>query len=360
MRRLTAYLLRYNLRLLLLCVAAFVGIYLLIDFFEKVDDFISHQAGSGDYLSYIVNSVPQILVQVLPLGVLTATVLTLGGLGRTNEITAMRACGVSLWKIIRPLMVLAFFCSLLILLLNELAAPHATRKLNELLEFKLKGKEEIQVISNELWYRSEDKIINIATVDLGDQTLNGLVIFTFDRNQKIVRRTDADQAVYRTGEWFAEKVTVREFDPANGALVKQTEKQQEPLDIGRAPEDFTSRSGVNAELNFLELATFVDKLESEGYNATRQRVDMHNRLATPFTCLIMGFLGVPFALQKGRNSNIALGIGLSLAVGVGYFIVQSLLTALGYSGALPPVVSAWAANLLFLGLGIWLLLNTRE
>jgi lipopolysaccharide export system permease protein len=74
----------------------------------------------------------------------------------------------------------------------------------------------------------------------------------------------------------------------------------------------------------------------------------------------MGFLGVPFALQRGRNSNIALGIGLSLGIGIGYFIIQSLVTAFGYSNALPPLIAAWSANFIFLLMGIWLLLNVKE
>ena len=101
-------------------------------------------------------------------------------------------------------------------------------------------------------------------------------------------------------------------------------------------------------------------LEQEGYDSTRQRVDMHSRLAAPFTCLIMGFLGIPFALQRGRNSNIAMGIGLSLGIGVFYFIIQSLVIAFGYSNAIPPLFAAWSANFIFLLLGVWLLLNVQE
>ena len=95
-------------------------------------------------------------------------------------------------------------------------------------------------------------------------------------------------------------------------------------------------------------------------SSLRQRVAMYGRLAAPFTCLVMAFLGVPFALQKGRRSNIALGIGLSLGIGVVYFILQSLLTAFGNSGALPPLLAAWSTNLIFLMGGIWLLLSVKE
>ena len=91
---LNRFLLKHFLRILLLSIGAFIGIYLLIDFFEKISDFIDHKAAAADYLIYLLNSIPVIFVQILPLAILMTVVLTIGTLGRTNEITAMRACGV--------------------------------------------------------------------------------------------------------------------------------------------------------------------------------------------------------------------------------------------------------------------------
>ncbi len=360
MKIVNRFLLKHFLRILALCVAAFIGIYLLIDFFEKVDDFIDHKAASWDYLVYLANSVPYIFVQILPLAILTTMVLTLGGLGRTNELTAMRACGISLWRVIQPLMTLALLLSFLLLLLNEFVIPWNTRQLNDLLEIKLQGKEQLQLTRNEIWYRSDNRIINIAVAMPQKQKLQGITIFTFDRQQNIRKRQDIQFANFDSGSWRAETLVERFFNVASGDLIKTAELKNQILEIDRTPEDFSGRENLNNELNFRQLSAMTKKLEQEGYDSTRQRVDMHNRLAAPFTCLIMGFLGVPFALQRGRNSNIALGIGLSLGIGVVYFIIQSLVTAFGYSNTLPPMVSAWTANFIFLLLGVWLLLNVKE
>lgn len=360
MKILTRYLLRYFIRMLSLCSAAFVGIYLLIDFFEKVDDFIDYRAGLWDYLSYLLNSVPFIFSQILPLAILTAVVLTLGGLGRTNEVTAMRACGVSLWKIVQPFMALALVLSFGLLLLNEYVVPWNTKQLNLLLDVKLKGKKQVQLSRQELWYRQDDRIISIAQAIPQKNRLEGVTIFTFDKEQKLTRREDIKTAQFSANHWTADVLTTRHFSPETGDLEQTTITREEAFEIGREPDDFTGRTELNNELGFRKLAELAGKLEQEGYDATHQRVDMHTRVAAPFTCLIMGFLGVPFALQRGRDSNIALGIGLSLGIGITYFIIQSLVTAFGYSGALPPIFAAWTANAIFLMLGVWLLLNLNE
>ncbi len=360
MNILNSFLIKHFIRILSLSITAFVGLYLLIDFFEKVDDFIEHSAVSADYFVYLTNVTPFIFIQVLPLAILTTMVLTLGGLSRTNEITALRACGVSLWRIVQPLMALTVLLSFIFLLVNEFVIPWNNQQLNYLFEVKIKNKQQIQLTHSKIWYRSNNKIINISLANSHSLELKGVTIFFLNPQQKIEKRQDINIATYKDGNWRAATLTERKFDSVTGELLQTTTLDNQIVTIDRNLEDFTGSNNFNNELNIQQLAIMAEKLEQEGYDSTRQQVDMHNRIATPFTCLIMGFLGVPFALQRGRNSNIALGIGLSLGIGVTYFIIQSLVIAFGYAGAMPPIVAAWTANFIFLMVGIWLLLNVND
>ena len=360
MRILRWLLLKAFIRILLLCTAAFISIYLLIDFFEKIDKFIDRNALPWDYFTYFFNSIPTIFVQILPLAILTTMVLTLGGLSRTNEITAMRACGISLLRIIQPLMSLALILSLLLLLLNEFVIPWSSKQLNYLLEVKLSKNKQLQLTRNEIWYRSKNRIISIAVANPHKKQLQGITIFTFNNQQKIKKRQDTPIAEFDKGKWQTPTLVEHIFDTASGELIETNKLNNVTLDLNRSPNDFSVQKDLRNELNYWQLATLVKKIEGEGYDATHQRVDMQNRLAQPLTCLIMGFLGIPFALQRGRNSNMAMGIGLSLGIGVAYFILQSMVTAFGYANAIPPLVAAWSANFIFLLLGIWLLLNIKE
>lgn len=360
MKILNRFLLKHFLRILLLSSSAFIGIYLLIDFFEKISGFINHHATTSDYFSYLLNSIPVIFVQILPLAILMTMVLTLGTLGRTNEVTAMRACGVSLWRIIQPFMLLAVGLSILLLCLNEFVVPVNARALNELLEVKLQGKQQMSLKRNEIWFRDKDRIINIRMADPQQRELHGVTIFTLDQIPRIILRQEAASVIYRNGSWRAKSLTERRFDPTTGDLLKTRIRRNQIIEINQRPADFALQKNLNSALNFRQLLKMVKKLDREGIDTTRQRVDMYNRLAAPFTCLIMAFLGVPFALQRGRNSNIALGIGLSLGIGVVFFILQSLITAFGYAGALPPLLAAWTTNVIFLMLGVWMLLSVKE
>ncbi|HEY5674489.1 MAG TPA: LPS export ABC transporter permease LptG [Malonomonas sp.] len=360
MKLINIFLLKHFLRILLLSIGAFIGIYLLIDFFEKISDFIDHKASLADYLTYLLNSIPIILAQIMPLAILMTVVLTLGSLGRTNEVTAMRACGISLWKIVQPFMALALLLSILLLLLNEFIVPLNAKALNQLLEVKLKGNLQVSLTRDEIWYRDNERIIKITLANPAQQTLEGVTIFNIDRNSRLRERLEIPSLSYDNERWQAQQLERRSFDPQTGDLLATVSETDASLDIGRTPQDFTLSEKSNNELNFQQLQRLVTRLELEGYDATRHRVDMHNRLAAPFTCLIMAFLGVPFALQRGRGSNIALGIGLSLAIGVVYFILQSTVTAFGYSAALPPTVAAWTSNIIFLMVGVWMLLSVKE
>lgn len=360
MKLVNRYLLSHFLRILTLTLSSFVGIYLLIDFFEKISDFLDHQATAAQYLSFLLNSIPVIITQVLPLAILMTMVLTLGTLGRTNEITAMRACGLSLWRIIRSLMILALLVSVLQLVVNEQLVPINARNLNQLLDVELKGKAQQSLTQGKIWYRDKGRIVHIVLADPEQKKLQGITVFELDSNSRLAKRLTAPSAVYHQNGWEASSLRMQQFDPRTGDLLKIESKTKQNLQLGRTPDDFKSGVSKNNEMNFQQLLKLVNKLKAEGFDATRQLVDMHSRLATPFTCLIMAFLGVPFALQRGRGSSIAVGIGLSLGIGVIYFILQSLILAFGYSGALPPIVAAWAVNLIFLLVGIWLLLNTQE
>jgi lipopolysaccharide export system permease protein len=113
-------------------------------------------------------------------------------------------------------------------------------------------------------------------------------------------------------------------------------------------------------MGFFRLRGYTVKLRKGGYDATRYLAQMHSKLSLPFACLIMAFVGIPFALRGGRTSGIALGIGLSLAIGFAYFIINAILISLGQTDVLPPLVSAWAANFIFALSAIWLTLTIHH
>ncbi len=354
------YILRHFLRIFGLTLMACIGIYLLVDFFEKAGRFIEYKASSAQYVTYLANSLPLIAIQVTPLVILMSMVLTLGGLGRRNEITALRACGLSLWRIVRPLMLAVMLIAASYLLTNEILTPINTRQLTRLLEYQLQGKPEPSLNSDRIWYRDGSRIIKIALALPEKKLLQGISIFELNSDFKLHRRLQIPELGYQDNRWQAKTVKRRTFDPESGDLQAATLLTAQTIDLGRNPADFIRAIEQHGFKSAVELWQSSRKLAAEGFDTTRLRVDLHTRLAAPFACLIMAFLGIPFSLGRGRGSSVALGVGLSLAVGVAYFLLQSLALAFGYSGALPPYAAGWAANIIFLLLGVYLLLRARE
>lgn len=346
-------------RTFFLALAAFIGLYLLVDFFERVDDFIEYKAPLVLYLSYFLNKVPLIATQVAPLACLLAVFATLGGLSRHNELTALHSAGVSLLRVTTPLLAATLLIALLSLLTSEYLVPGTIRNANLIMNSTLKGKPAVVFKRDRIWLRDGRNILHIRLASPENATLQGISIFQLDERLSLRTRTDAVRATWTEGRWQGSEVLRRRFDPVTGALSEMAAEKQAPLLMKITPEDFRVPGGKrNEDLNYRDLRNLARKLRQDGFDPTRFLVDMHSRIAAPFACVIMGFLGIPFALSKGRQSSLALGIGISVAIGVIFFILQATLLAFGYSAVLPPLVAAWSANLLFLMLGGWLFLAT--
>jgi lipopolysaccharide export system permease protein len=355
------YLLRTFGRTFALALSAFVGLYLLVDFFEKVDDFIEHSAPAALYLGYFLNKIPLIATQVVPLACLLAVFTTLGSLARHNELTALHSSGVSLLRVTAPLLTATLLIAALSLLTSEFLVPDTIGRANIILNSSVKGKPAVAFKRDKIWLRDGRNIINIRVATPENATLQGVSIFQFDERFALHSRTDVDRATYGGGRWRGGELLWRRFDPATGAISETATRKEAYLRMNITPEDFqVPGSKRNEDLNFRDLKNIARKLRRDGFDPTRFLVDMHSRIAAPFACVIMGFLGIPFALSKGRKSSLALGIGISVAIGVIFFILQATLLAFGYSAVLPPIAAAWSANLLFLMLGCWLFLTTGD
>nr|WP_320116385.1 LPS export ABC transporter permease LptG [uncultured Desulfuromonas sp.] len=354
------YLLTTFTKITSLSLAAFVGIYLLVDFFEKVDDFLEHEAATHLYISYFAWKIPLIVSQMLPLTILMGTFLTLGGFTKTNELTAMRAGGIGLQRIVIPFLIAATLLTGINFALNEFLVPIGTQRANYIFRTEVRGKAQMLAKRNNLWFREANTLYHIQLALPEKQQLRGISLYLVDDQLNLLSRIEAQEATFKDDQWQAEHVIVRHFAPQERHLTAQNNQELLLLPLKKTPEDFGTISGKNEELNFAQLSRISAQMQREGLDATRYRVDMYSRLSTPFACIIMAFLAIPFALQKSRNVNLSLGISISVLIGISFFIVQSTLIALGYSTVLPPLIAAWAANIIFALVGMFLLLSTRD
>jgi len=359
MRILDRYVADIYLKLIGICLGSFVAIYLVIDFLEKFKRFSEKQAAVGDMLLFFLYKIPEIVVQVIPLTVLMATLLAIGTLARSSELTAMRSSGLSLPSITRMLLAIAFMVSLLTILANEFVVPrsYAEMKFIEEVRIQRKGINTFFRQQN-IWFRDDNIILQARLFNPGKQTLQGVTLWQMGADMSPVGRIDAAMARWDGKSWTLEKGLERSI--ANGSVTRTAPlaSRQVPLDLKIADLKVVDKSADN--MGFLELSRYCRKLSEGGYDPTRFEVLMHSKLSLPFASFIMAFLGIPFAMRGGRTSGMAVGVAVSLGIGFGYFVINAMLLSFGQTGVLPPFIAAWSANIIFALTGIWLAMTVNH
>lgn len=333
------------LKTLLLSLTAFLVIYLAVDILQGMAMIMEHKPALILVIKLYSFKLPKIISQVTPVAVLLSTLMTLGLLSKNSEITAMKSSGISLYAIAAPIIAAAFFVSVFSFISNEYIIPYANREVFFVEKVLIKKQAQKSFFKqNKIWYRSDNAIYNIRLFDHETNRLKGVTVYYLGNDFKLLKRIGAKEVAWSGTEWMF--YDVRE-DVINKNIITTKTYTDLQINLPESPEVLTSGERRSEEMSFSELRKYVGRLRSEGYDPTKFAVDMHSKLSNPFTSLIMAFLGIPFALKGGRSSGIAFGVGISVLIGFGYWLIMSLGLSLGRAEALPPLLSAWGANIVF-------------
>jgi lipopolysaccharide export system permease protein len=355
------YITKEFLKLFSLWSASFYLIFFVIELFERINTIIVYKAPLYLILEYFLYQIPPFLTQTLPFSTLLAALITLGVLARNNEVVALKAHGVSAYRIMFPLLILAASVTVFIFLLNETIVPYAARKAAHVWSVKIKKEEERAFFElNKIWYRGTNVIYNIRLFEPKTNTIKGVSIYQFDDAFTLVQRTDAQEARWDGEGWIFTQVSIRKFSPSGE--IDTTIYDEKAIPITERPEDFKKGMQNPNEMTYLQLQEYIERLKIEGYNATRYVVDLHKKLSFPFLTLIMVLMGSPLALaaSHGRGGGIAQGVGISIVIGFIYWIVFAISAALGHAGTFPPFIAAWAPNVFFGLIGGFILESIQQ
>ncbi|MFB0506895.1 MAG: LPS export ABC transporter permease LptG [Thermodesulfobacteriota bacterium] len=359
MKILQRYICSEFLKILLLSMSAFILTYFVVDFFSRMDTFLEHKAPPTLVFLYYLYQVPGTGLQILPLGLLMATLLSLGILSRNNEITAMEANGISLYRIAFPLLILGILASGLCFIGNELIVPFSKRQADNILLTEIRKKTRKTFIRDyKVWYRSRNTIYNFQVFNPENDTLQGITLFEFDDNFKLKRRIDAKRALWRGDAWHFYDVTIRDFPERE--TIQTTRFEETVIPIPETPDVFKEEKRDTEEMGYYDLRRYIRKIKMGGYDATRYIVDLYAKLSYPFACVIMVLIGIPFSIKTPRSGGVALSIAMSIVIGFLYWITLNLSLSLGHSGLFPAQLSAFAAHALFGLAGIYALISIRQ
>ena len=356
------YILREYAKIFVMCFAALLTIYQVIDFFEKVRRFLRYDSGIIPMVTYFALKIPAVSLQIAPLAILMATLLTLGLLSRSNEITAMRSCGISRFWITSPFLLFAVGIALILLAFSSTIIPLASEKAEEVRLIQIeKRPAPLTVKTTQPWARiGAGVLMRINEIGIGGETLQGLHLFHFDPAFRLDRITEAAEARYTPEGWILLNGNHRRFQPDNTVDIVVFAEQS--ADIPLIPDDFsTSLMGNSETMTLREIRNYVGRFRHEGFSFTRLLTDYYGRLAFPLVTVIMVLVGIALSLRRSgiRGGSMAMGIGQAFIVGFCYWTTHSIAIALGRGGLLAPMMAGWMANVLFLSFGLYLLLKVR-
>lgn len=337
-------------------LAAFVLLYVIIDLFDRLDVLLRYQASVGAAARYFLFKIPLMVTHITPPAVITAVLLAFGMLGRRNEIIALRAGGISLTQTAVPVLVLAAAVSVACLVWNETVVPYCSRKFQYVNNVEIRKRAIRGVLSDRaIWYHGADGFYNIDYVDRTQQAVYNLVIYRLDDQFRLRSVVNVRRAQWIDGRWQASGAIEHRLD---ASALDSTPVPAESVTISETLDDFLEVQREPEELSFSELRDRIQSLTRKGIDASHYLVDLDLKLALPFASTVLALVAVPIGGRLRRHPSVAAIIGLGTAVGFCYWVLLGLSMSLGQSGAIPPLLAAWAANGVYALLGTALFLSS--
>jgi lipopolysaccharide export system permease protein len=341
---------RYILSLLIknffIGLSMFVFLFLMVDFIDRLDNVMNESASLWLILQYFFFRIPLMTALMLPVALIFSTLFTFGMLSKTSEFTAMRASGVSVLWIARPLILFGLGLSVFSLVLSEAIVPFSERRQKELYNIDIRKKDKKGGYSqSNFWWRHGNDFYSFDLFDSRTNLIHDLTQLHMNENWEVIKRTEAETArwIDKSLGWNMSDVTLYHFDQDPIAI---EELRQLPApSISEVPSDFYDVRNDPSTMSFSELRTFIKKLKRNGITTTQYLPDLYSKLAFPLVIFITGMVVLPFTLIPARSGSMALSSLAAISVAFLYYAVDSFSISMGRAELLPPFLAAWSANI---------------
>jgi len=339
-------------------LATVITIYIVAGFFEKIDNFIEADLPYSKVVSFFLFKIPFISTQIIPVGILLAVIVVLGIMSKNNEIIALKSCGISIYYLLKPILLIGFFFSIFHFILSDVVVPITMSRANKIWLVEVKKKSAVLSKEKNIWIKGNRSIFHIKYYNPSNKIISGVTLNYFDDNFRLIRRVDAKRGFYKTGKWIFQDLIEQILNVEDGNYkVTLHDERVEKFDF--LPDDLKHVVKKSEEMNFKELLAYIRKVESEGYDAAIYRVDLHAKIAFPFVGVIMSLLAAGVAVKKKIKRTMSVSIAFGIGMVFLYWVFYSFCLSLGYGGILPPIIATWMANIIFLCFGVLALLNAE-
>ncbi len=344
---------------LAIVVAAFLMLLLVFTLFELLSDVLRNQISPLVVGEYLLNVSPYFIYNITPLSILLAVLITLGVMQRSHEITAIKTTGISIYRIITPMLVAAAVLATGLFFADQFYLPHANKR-QDALRNLIKGKPAQTYLNpDRKWiFGGNSNIYYYQLFDSDRDQFGRLAVFQFDPvSFQLTKRIYADRAHWEESlkRWVCTQGWERDLRGPAIQNYRTFDVATFPT-LSEPPTYFKKEVKQSSEMNYQELRRYIHDLQQSGFDVVRLRVQLEKKFAFPIITLVMAVLAVPFALATGRRGAVT-GVATAVGIAVVYWTVAGLFEAMGNISQLPPVLAAWSPDIIFALVGGYLILK---
>ncbi len=359
------HLLREYLPPLLYCVLGFSLIFLLCDLFGRFGRVMKAELPIHMVALFFAARMSPSLEYLIPAALLFATLYTLWQLGRNNEITAMRAGGVSVYLIAMPFLIIGFVMSLFSAVIKETAVPAAMQWERDLRYNNMKPVEH-KIVHNQPFYNaSENRRWWVQKMDLHHPSVLHKVELVKENPEtlNVMERISAARAEWMDGTWWFFDGKIEEYT-AEGGLHETTAIPPYPYgtempELTENPEAFVNDRKPPEFMSSMQLLRHLQRHQNLSEKETaRRKTILHTRLALPWACFIVILLGIPAGMQNARQDALT-GVLIAIALFLAFWAFMQIGSLMGKSGFIAPWLAAWISNIVFMGAGLVMMIRMR-
>jgi len=357
MRILDKYITKEFISSLLTCLAIFLFLFVIIDSFTNLDDFIKNKIPVMVVMKYYLAIIPTVFVQTSPIACLIAMIYTMGKLNYNNELIAMRSSGLSIYKVVTPIFAVGVILSLISFLVTEKIMP-ITQRLSdtikaEYIDRKHSGEE---IYKNLAIYGFGNKQIFINLFNAKTNEIEGLTVLKHDKRQNVISKVFANKVKWKDGAWIADQYLFYKFDLYNH-VTDSRYLENYAFKMEETPEDILrQRQNINY-MNSQELFNYISRLSGSGAETALRHlwIEFYQKMLSHFTSLIMILIGLPCAITVRRKGIGFSSVGISVLVALLYYVILAVTVALGKSNVFPALASVLIAPVLFICAAVFLI-----
>ncbi len=353
MRILNRYLFNNLLKPLVYLLVAFTLLFIIGDLMDNADEFLEAGTGPLEMAHYYALRLPSMVIMIVPLCLLLAVLYSLSTLTRHSEITAMRASGISIYRIIRPYLLVSISCLLFTAAVNEYTGPKFAYRADQFVEHQKHAKDDVYREAIAFRNPTEGHLWHIQQFDTRDFSMQGVELIVQREDGSDLAKYNVSKARWMDGRWWFEDGTIQEYDEqGNRDGNPKPFETREMRKLTEVPENFMIEIKEPRYQSSMELWNYIQTHSTllSPETLTKYEVDFHHRLSMPFVCIVITLIGIPVGAHTGRKGAFA-GIMLALGMFFGFYATQLTMEYLAKQMYIIPWIGSWGAIIAFFAIG---------